>query len=231
MVFPRPIRAVVFDMDGLLVDTEVQIRDLMVEAARARGADLPFEVFKRMVGLPQAESDVVARAHFGPDFPLAEWLAEVVERAHAERAVGIALKAGVEELLDHLDEMAIPRGIATSSSHNAVRATLGPTGILQRFHAVVAAGDYERGKPNPDPFLTAAARLSIAPEHCLALEDSHNGVRAAHAAGMMTVMVPDLLEATDEMRQKCLAIAETLHHVREMIEASAPTPYAAERRP
>jgi HAD superfamily hydrolase (TIGR01509 family) len=231
MVFPRQIRAVVFDMDGLLVDTEAQIRDLMVEAATARGADLPFEVFKRMVGLPQAQSDIVARAHFGPAFPLQEWLAEVVELAHAERAVGVALKTGVVELLDHLDADAIPRAIATSSSHNAVKATLGPSGLLPRFHTVVAAGDYEHGKPNPDPFLTAADRLGVAPEHCLALEDSHNGVRAAHAAGMMTVMVPDLLEATEEMREKCLAIVETLHHVREMIEAAAPTPYAAERRP
>ena len=83
---------------------------------------------------------------------------------------------------------------------------------------MVAAGDYARGKPNPDPFLTAAARLDMPPEDCLALEDSHNGVRAAHAAGMMTVMVPDLLEATDEMRAKCLAIAESLHHVRDMID-------------
>jgi len=78
-----------------------------------------------------------------------------------------------------------------------------------------------RGKPNPDPFLTAAGRLGVAARDCLALEDSHNGVRAAHAAGMMTVMVPDLLEPTDEMREKCLAIAESLHHVREMIDQGA----------
>jgi HAD superfamily hydrolase (TIGR01509 family) len=231
MVFPRPIRAVVFDMDGLLVDTETQFQRLMMEAAAARGAHLPFEVFKRMVGLPSAESDAIARAHFGPTFPLKEWLADVIARAHAEREVGIALKAGVEELLDHLDEASVPRAIATSSSHSAVQITLGPTGILPRFDVVIAAGDYARGKPNPDPFLAAAKRLDVAPEHCLALEDSHNGVRAAHAAGMMTVMVPDLLEATDEMREKCLAIAATLHHVREMIEAAALTPYAAGRRP
>jgi beta-phosphoglucomutase-like phosphatase (HAD superfamily) len=101
-----------------------------------------------------------------------------------------------------------------------VHRTLEPSGILPRFDAIVAAGDYPRGKPNPDPFLAAAARLTVTPQDCLALEDSHNGVRAAHAAGMMTVMVPDLLEATDEMREKCHAIAQSLHHVREMIEAA-----------
>jgi beta-phosphoglucomutase-like phosphatase (HAD superfamily) len=100
-----------------------------------------------------------------------------------------------------------------------VQRTLGPSGILPRFDAVVAAGDYPRGKPNPDPFLTAAGRLGAAPEDCLALEDSHNGVRAAHAAGMMTVMVPDLLAPTDEMHAKCLAIAESLHHVRALLNA------------
>jgi beta-phosphoglucomutase-like phosphatase (HAD superfamily) len=219
MVFPRPILAVVFDMDGLLVDTEVLIRDLMIEAAQARGADLPASVFQRMVGLPNDASDAVARAHFGPSFPLEAWLGEVSERAHAACEIGVALKTGVVELLDFLEAAALPRAIATSSSHAAVRRTLGPSGILPRFGTVVAAGDYARGKPNPDPFLTAAQRLGIAPEVCLALEDSHNGVRAAHAAGMMTVMVPDLLEPSDEMRAKCFAIAESLHHVREMIAA------------
>ncbi len=183
---------------------------------------MPEHVFHRMVGLPNEASDAVARAHFGPDFPLEALHADVTARLHAACEVGVALKAGVVELLDHLDAAEVPRAIATSSSHASVKRTLGPSGILPRFDAVVAAGDYARGKPNPDPFLTAAARLGIAPEHCLALEDSHNGVRAAHAAGMMTVMVPDLLQATDEMREKCLAIAESLHHVREMIASPLP---------
>jgi HAD superfamily hydrolase (TIGR01509 family) len=218
MVFPRPIHAVVFDMDGLLVDTEVLIRDLMMALAIEHGSSLPHEVFHRMVGLPNDASDAVARAHFGPDFPLETFSRELTRRAHAQIELGVALKAGVVELLDHLDAAKVPRAIATSSSHGAVQRTLGPSGILPRFDAIVAAGDYPRGKPNPDPFLTAAARLSADPTYCLALEDSHNGVRAAHAAGMMTVMVPDLLHPTDEMREKCLAIAESLHHVRELIE-------------
>jgi HAD superfamily hydrolase (TIGR01509 family) len=220
MAFPRQIRAVVFDMDGLLVDTEVLIRDLMMKLAPQFGAELPDHVFQQMVVLPSDASDAVARAHFGPDFPLEALDAEVTIHVRAAMEVGVALKAGVIELLDHLDVARIPRAICTSSSHASVQRTLGPSGILPRFGAIVAAGDYARGKPNPDPFLTAAARLVVAPEHCLALEDSHNGVRAAHAAGMMTVMVPDLLAPTDEMREKCHAIVESLHHVREMIEAA-----------
>ena len=232
MVFPRRIRAVVFDMDGLLVDTEALIRDIYVELAVARGVSMPEHVFHRMIGLPTAASDAVARAHFGPDFPLEALHADVNVRVRAACEIGVALKAGVIELLDHLDAAEVPRAIATSSGHPAVQRTLGPSGILPRFDAVVAAGDYARGKPNPDPFLTAAQRLGVAPDDCLALEDSHNGVRAAHAAGMMTVMVPDLLQPTDEMREKCLAIAESLHHVRDLIDrAERATRGAAARRP
>src|SRR5579864_7795230 len=139
MVFPRPIRAVVFDMDGLLVDTEVMIRDLMVKGALARGTHLPHEVFIRMVGLTTEASDAVARAHFGEDFPLEEFLQEVTASARAACEVGVALKAGVVELLDCLDAAAIPRAIATSSSHTAVQRTLRPNGILGRFDAIVAA--------------------------------------------------------------------------------------------
>jgi HAD superfamily hydrolase (TIGR01509 family) len=224
MPLPRKVEAVVFDMDGLLVETEALIRDLMMELAPDFGAELPHHVFVRMVGLPGPASDAVAKAHFGPGFPLEAFFEAVEARIHAACAVGVALKDGVVELLDHLDAARIPRAIATSSSHAAVRRTLGPSGILPRFDAVVAAGDYARGKPNPDPFLTAAERLGVRPAHCLALEDSHNGVRAAHAAGMMTVMVPDLLEATDEMREKCLAIAASLHHVRELLATKPATP-------
>ena len=224
MTLPRAVQAVVFDMDGLLVDTESMFRDVMMEVSRRRGVHLPMEVFLRMVGLQSDASRVIAVEHFGPDFDYDDWIAEAWSLAHARTEVGVAVKAGVAELLDYLDEAGIPRAVATSSGHPTVKRTLGPVGLLDRFQTIVAAGDYARGKPNPDPFLTAAARLGADPTGCLALEDSHNGVRAGHAAGMMTVMVPDLLEATAEMRSLCVAIGETLHDVRGMILASRRLP-------
>jgi len=221
-MLPRPVRAVVFDMDGLLVDSEAVFRDSMMHVARERGHDLPLEVFLRMVGLPGPSSRAVAVAHFGEDFPTDEFNAAVWAHAKAHHdEIGVALKAGVIELLDHLDQAGLPRAVATSSSHTAVEHQLGRSGILERFQAIVAAGDYVRGKPNPDPFLTAAGRLGVDPVYCLALEDSHNGVRAAHAAGMMTIMVPDLLAATDEMRERCIMIAESLHDVRNVLTKPA----------
>jgi HAD superfamily hydrolase (TIGR01509 family) len=215
---PRPVQAVIFDMDGLLIDSETRYRDAMTHVAKRYNRDLPLPVYLSMVGLPHPQSQAIAIDHFGEDFPIDAYHADVWAFMRAEHATGIALKTGVIELLDHLDDLRLPRAVATSSSHETVHHNLGQSGILSRFQAVIAAGDYARGKPNPDPFLTAAERLGVDPAFCLALEDSHNGVRAAHAAGMMTIMVPDMLEATEEMRSLCVTIAETLHDVRELLE-------------
>lgn len=220
-MLPRPLQAVIFDMDGLLVDTEGPFRDAMLAAAGGMGLELPQEVFFRMVGGNGANSDRVLRDHFGPAFDLDAFWVRCRSRVHEIFEAGVALKAGVVELLDALEAAGVPRAIATSSPHREVDRNLGPHGLKDRFQAIVAAGDYARGKPHPDPFLEAAARLGADPVRCLALEDSHNGVRAAAAAGMMTVMVPDLLEPTEEMQGLCVRVAESLHEVRELIAAMA----------
>jgi HAD superfamily hydrolase (TIGR01509 family) len=217
---PRRPRAVVFDMDGLILDTEVLFRDVMMEASEARGLTLPEEVFLRMVGLPDGGSRAVAMAHFGEDFDFDPWMQHAWELAHARIEAGVPVKSGVTELLDLLEEAGVPRAICTSSRREIVERHLAPAGLLARFQAVVAAGDYARGKPSPDPFLAAAARLGVEPGSCLALEDSHNGVRAAAASGMMTVMVPDLLPATAEMRSLCVAVADDLHAVAALVRAA-----------
>jgi HAD superfamily hydrolase (TIGR01509 family) len=217
---PRRPKAVVFDMDGLILDTEVLFRDVMMEASVARGLTLPMDVFLAMVGLPDHGSRAVAMAHFGDDFDFGPWMAHAWELAHARIDAGVPVKSGVVELLDLLDETGVPRAICTSSRRDIVERHLAPAGLLARFQVVVAAGDYARGKPHPDPFLAAAARLGAEPASCLALEDSHNGVRAAAAAGMMTVMVPDLLPATAEMRALCVAVADNLHQVAALVRGA-----------
>ena len=220
MSLPRPVHAVVFDMDGLLVDTETVSRDAMTLAAGAMGYQLPHEVFIRLVGMSFAASGAILAEHFGPEFDVAAFQAESTRLFRAQGELGVALKAGVVELLDFLDSIGLPRAIATSSPHQDVERNLGRHGLRERFDTVVAGGDYARSKPFPDPFLTAAERLGVDPGHCLALEDSHNGIRAAHAAGMMAVMVPDLLEPTQEMHDLCVRIIESLHEVRALIAAS-----------
>lgn len=221
MVLPRPVRAVVFDMDGLLVDSEVVYCEALTAEAAAMGYDLPLEVLKLMIGHTWAGSAHVLRDHFGPEFDTDALRDGSVQRFYELAKAKVALKAGVLEILDHLDALGIPRAVATSSRRVDVEHHLGGHGIIERFHAIMAQGDYARGKPHPDPYLRAAEALRVEPEHCLALEDSHNGVRAASAAGMMTIMVPDMLDATEEMRSLCVRIARDLHEVRELIAASA----------
>jgi HAD superfamily hydrolase (TIGR01509 family) len=221
MSLPRPLKAVVFDMDGLLIDSEQLVFRAMQETAISMGGEMPFEVFQRMVGLQHVESDLIALEHFGPQFDLEAWRVGVRAYFHDEAAAEVALKEGVVELLDHLDVARLPRAVATSSGRDAVERHLGHHGLLDRFDAILARGDYPAPKPNPDPFLAAAKALGVLPQDCLALEDSHNGVRAAAGAGMMTIMVPDMLEPTEEMHTLCLRIARDLHEVRELLRGRA----------
>ena len=218
MDLPRPVRAVVFDMDGLLIDTEQLVFKAMQETARASGGEMPFTTFQRMVGLPSAVSNQILLEHFGQDFDLPAWSDEISRHFREGVAAGIALKAGVTEILDYLDEAGLPRAIATSSTLASVHQSLGPHELVPRFHALITRDVQINSKPHPEPFLKAAEALAIAPEHCLALEDSHNGVRSASAAGMMTIMVPDMLDPTEEMHSLCVRIAADLHEVRAMLE-------------
>jgi HAD superfamily hydrolase (TIGR01509 family) len=220
MSLPRHARAVVFDMDGLLFDSESLYRDAMVATARDLGLEMPPELFLRLVGLPWIANVPMLLEHYGPSFDPEGFRREATRRFHLVADAGIGLKAGVVEILDALDALELPRAIATSSMHHTVEHHLGQHGLIERFDAVVANGDYARGKPAPDPYLLAAERLDVAPQACLALEDSHSGVRAAHAAGMMTIMVPDLLDPTEEMRTLCVRIARDLHEVRELLEGT-----------
>ena len=218
MALPKLVKAVVFDMDGLLVDTEQVVFDAMTAAARGDGRELPFDTFKRMVGLPGHASDAIVTEHFGEGFDVERWRVEVSRHFDDIAAAGIALKSGVVELLDVLDRRDMPRAIATSSTRRAVEHSLGQHGLVKRFHAVISRELQTRHKPHPGPFLKAAEALDVDPADCLALEDSHNGVRAAAAAGMMTIMVPDMLDPTEEMQALCIRIAADLHEVRELLE-------------
>jgi beta-phosphoglucomutase-like phosphatase (HAD superfamily) len=223
MSLPRPVHAVVFDMDGLLVDTETVSHEAMTLAARQQGYELPRDLFIQTVGMNFAHSGQLFSDHFGPAFDLPLFQAESTRLFRASGELGVTLKDGVLELLDLLDCLKLPRAIATSSPHQDVERHLRHHDLKARFDVIVAGGDYPRSKPFPDPFLKAAEVLGVDPAHCLALEDSHNGIRAAHAAGMMAVMVPDLLEPTEEMHALCVRVIKSLHDVEALIVASEET--------
>jgi HAD superfamily hydrolase (TIGR01509 family) len=221
MALPRLVKAVVFDMDGLLVDTEVVYCEALTVQAAAMGFDLPHDVLMRMIGSAWAGSATILKQHFGEAFDTDALRDGSIVRFYEIAEGGVALKTGVREILDVLANAGIPLAIATSSRRSEVEHHMGGHGLLTGFQAVVASGDYARAKPHPDPYLRAAEALGVDPAHCLALEDSHNGVRAASSAGMMTIMVPDMLDPTEEMHSLCVRIARDLHEVRELLEAQA----------
>ena len=220
MRLPRPVAGVVFDMDGLMIDTETVWRDVQLAEAEAQGLDLPLEVILSLIGKRWRVNRRILQDHFGPDFDVEAFAGAVSARHAATCRAGVAVKAGVVELLDLLDALDLPRAIATSSDRDVVVQRLEPGGLLQRFHAVITNEDCAEGKPHPEPYLNAARALGLDPTDCLALEDSYSGVRSAHAAGMMTVMVPDLLPPTDEIGGLCVAVADTLHQVQEALATS-----------
>jgi len=213
MVLPRKAHAVIFDMDGLIFDTEPLYRDAILAAAGDGGHDLPLTFYLSTIGLPEEAIRALLNERFGTGFDFEGFWTRASKRYYELVALQLRLKAGVVELLDLLDDLRLPRAIATSSRHEDVRHHLDAHSLLDRFHAVVAQGDYARGKPNPDPYLNAAERLGVEPAVCVALEDSYNGVRAASNAGMMTIMVPDLQAATAEMEKLCVYIAQDLRQV------------------
>jgi HAD superfamily hydrolase (TIGR01509 family) len=178
------------------------------------------DVFHRFVGTPWEHNRQVMLEHYGAAYPAEAlrvvWMQHFFVLADSE----LALKPGVLELLDVLDAHGLPRAIATSSSHRTVQHHLGQHGLAARFPTVVAKGDYVLSKPAPDPFLKAAERLGVDPADCLALEDSLNGVRSAAAAGMMTVMVPDLVAPTADVRALCCLVAQSLVELPRLILSS-----------
>lgn len=220
MTLPRPVQAVVFDMDGLLFDTERLYEKAFISASAELGHAADSEVFSLLIGTPWSTGRQILLDRYGPDFRVDDLTAVWISHFKKLIEVDLPLKPGALELLALLDQLDLPRAIATSSSHNTVAHHLAVHKLADRFHAVVAAGDYAKGKPSPDPFLLAAAHLGVEPADCIALEDSFHGVRAAHAAGMMTVMVPDLLQPTGEIRALCAAVAKSLLDVPALITSS-----------
>lgn len=214
--FPRPIHAVIFDMDGLLIDTERHVRTATLGASAAIGQPMADDFYAGIIGTPWPETYALLRDYFGGEDGFARFRTAFMTRMEQLRQ-GVEMMTGVVELLDHLEGLDLPKAVATSTGREKADEHLRHVGIHHRFASIVTRDDVQRGKPHPEPYLTAASRLGVDPAHCLALEDSHNGIRSAHGAGMMAVMVPDLLPATAEMRSLALHIADDLHAVRRLL--------------
>ncbi len=211
--------AVVFDMDGLMFDTE----RVYSRAARAAAAELGFtldEAFyvANCVGRRVEDIKTLLQTRMGPEFSVEAWQQRCEANLLSElRTRGAPQKPGLVALLGWLRAQKIPRGVATSTALENALITLGD--FAREFDALTTGNEITHGKPAPDIFLLAARRLNSAPERCIVLEDSTAGIRAAHAAGCIPIWVPDLVAPTPEVaalaRWVCGSLDEVLALLRE----------------
>ncbi len=214
---PRAPKAVVFDLDGTLIDSEKLVHEAYMAAADRFRIPFTDAHFLSLVGRHRAHSEGKMLEYFGAEFPLADFYAAV--GAHVgDRAA--PLKPGAAELLDHLDYSRTPYALATSSGPPWVDRHFRAHGLTDRFRHIVTRDDVINGKPHPEPYLKASTALGYSPADILAIEDSPTGLASAQAAGLMAVMIPDLLEPDDDARGRALHIGASLHDVVEMLRGA-----------
>jgi len=214
------IKAVIFDMDGLMIDSERIFYQGYQAAAEQFGADDPLVLATISLGVRDDESAVLFSNMMGPDFDsigLVRFVDQYVENYFHTHPSPI--KAGLIELLNYLKQRRIRLGIATGSVMSRVEHHLASAGIGDYFDAIVSCDMVSQSKPAPEIFLRCAALLDCAPNDCLALEDSISGVTAAFYAGIKVIMVPDLVEPDDDVKQKVFAVANDLHDVLVLLQA------------
>ncbi len=215
------IKAVIFDMDGLLIDTEKLLVRFWIRAANEFGYPMTREQALSLRSLHRSFAIPYLQALFGEEFDYAAVRARRMELMREYLAENpLELKSGAVELLTYLNEKSISAAVCTATDIERAREYLSRVGILEYFDKIVCATMVEHGKPMPDIYLYATRELGLPVGECLALEDSPNGIRSAAGAGCVTVMVPDLTEPDEELSNLIYARAETLSDVIGIIERS-----------
>ena len=215
----KKIQAVIFDMDGLMFDTERLSKEAWLEVGEIMGCTITEEIISRFRGGTPEISRKVLTDCFGEEFDYDAARAMRTERMqHRIDREGLPMKPGLTALLDALGQWGMPCAIASSSAPAIVGKYLRISGLGNRFSAVVHAEDVLHSKPAPDCFLLAAERLGILPEHCLVLEDSANGLLGASHAGIRAVCVPDIALPREEALKTAKAVLPSLWDVIGFIE-------------
>ena len=207
---------VVFDMDGVLFDTERLCQDSWLAVAEEKGLPGMKEIFPQCIGLNANDSRRIVMNAYGEDFDYegfrgqaSVWFWDYIEKN------GLPMKPGVRELLDWLKENGWTVGLASSTRRFSVLNHLEQAGIRDYFSTVITGDMVEHSKPQPDIYLMACRELGADPKEAYAIEDSPNGIRSAHAAGMSPLMVPDMIAPDEEMRRLSSCIFKDLFEVME----------------
>ena len=204
------MRAVLFDMDGVIFDSERAVRAVWFEVAGELGLADIGDVFVRCIGVTkQRTREILAEAY--PALRFEDFDSRVLSRFRARYGGGqLPLKPGAREIFAALRERGYRIALASSTRTETVRLELDEAGLLPCFDAIIGGDMVTRSKPDPEIFLTAASRLGVSAAESWVIEDSYNGVRAARAGGFRPIMVPDLLAPDAEMREKAAYIVPDL---------------------
>lgn len=216
-------KALIFDMDGLLLDTEGLYKRAWTKAAAESGFDLHDALYLKLIGITIADCESVLCDAFGPQFPLEIFrtrAAGLYEELHT--AEGLPLKPGVREILVWARQEKVPCAVGTSTVQAEAKKRLEHHNVIEYFQVIIGGDMVERGKPHPDIFLKAQEALGIAAAHCLVLEDAHSGLVAAREGGMRSCLVPDLLPPSDESRKLAEGVFTSLHEVRNWLANGCP---------
>lgn len=210
-------KGAIFDMDGLLFDTERLYQESWLVIAREWGI-IPDPAFPTAVcGTSGAHMRDVVREHY-PEVDAEAYIQACLSRVAHILETDVPEKPGIHELLTYLHAQGVKIAVASSSLAHVVENNLRNAGVWEYFDAVVTGEQVKRGKPEPDIFLEAAKRLGLHPEECYVFEDGINGTRAGLAAGCATVMIPDLTAPTEDLINSCAGVYPSLLTVLEAIQ-------------
>lgn len=212
--------AIIFDMDGTIFDSERLVLDCWAKIGEKYGIKDIRDVFIKCIGTNKIRTQEIVFASYGKDFPYEKFSAESSSLFYeTTKQRGLPVKPGARELLEYLRKKEIPLGLASSTRLAVVTQELTDAGLYDYFQTVVGGDLIKMSKPAPDIYLMTCERMGVLPENTYAIEDSYNGIRSAHAAGLSPVMVPDLLPATEEMRRLSEAVFQDLFQVKDWFEA------------
>ena len=219
IIIPMKIKAVIFDMDGVIFDSEILVLKSWKEVAAKNGFTIEDELFYKCVGVNAVNTKEIFLDYYGRDFPYDEYKAQASKWFHDRYDNGLLpMKPGVRELLTYLKEAGYLIGLASSTREVTVTREIGDAHLLPFFDNLTCGDMLNKSKPEPDIFWMACDNLQVKPEEALVIEDSFNGIRAAYSAGCIPVMVPDMIAPDEEMREKAFAIFHNLSEVKEWME-------------